>query len=81
MMHIVDMDWDQDSDLVERFQRLDRENERGEACDDDIEVDAPWINILPEETDAEEPSPLRFNKVPEWHYIDRDIALALKLGL
>lgn len=29
-------------------------------CDDDVEVDCPYVNMLPDESNTEDGSPLRF---------------------
>jgi len=34
--------------------------DRSGPCDDDAEVVAPYVGLLPEETSGEKPSPLRF---------------------
>lgn len=81
MMHIVDFDQDQDQDLIERFQRGARQDERHGACEDDVEIVCPYIAILPEESAGENISPIRFKSVDPFSYIDRDIATAMRLGL
>jgi hypothetical protein len=40
---------------------LDNLNQRSGPCEDDYEVKCPYIGMLPEETHAEEPSPLDFS--------------------
>jgi hypothetical protein len=38
-----------------------RANTRSGACDDSTEVCAPFINMMPDESHGEEPSPLDFD--------------------
>lgn len=37
-----------------------QDSDRSGPCEDDIELTAPYVGILPEETSHEHPSPLRF---------------------
>lgn len=37
-----------------------QESDRSGPCEDDCEVTAPFVDLLPEETEHEEPSPLEF---------------------
>ena len=38
---------------IESFQRLNRNNRRSEACEDDAEMTAPYIGLCPEESGNE----------------------------
>ena len=42
------------------IERLQREESLSGPCEDDAEIVCPYIGILPEETDHEEPSRLNF---------------------
>jgi len=37
-----------------------QEQDRSGPCEDDVEVTAPYIGILPDESNHEQPSPLNF---------------------
>ncbi len=50
----------EDEDSHESFEKIHRSNSRGEACDDDREYTAPYIGLLPEESEHEHGSPLNF---------------------
>lgn len=52
-------DDDVDTDFGE-FEKLLESNKRSGPCDDDYERTTPWIDMLPEETDGEDVSPLKF---------------------
>jgi hypothetical protein len=66
MMHIVDYNGDDDAYFLMRLSdQADRDSERHGACDDDCEVTAPFIGILPDESEQEDGSPLRFKADPE----------------
>lgn len=42
------------------FERIHTLNLRGGACEDDYEVSAPFVDILPEESEHQDGSPLSF---------------------
>jgi hypothetical protein len=50
---------DTSSQALSTIRRL-QDSDRSGPCEDDCEVSAPFIGLLPEETDSEEPSPLDF---------------------
>lgn len=50
----------EDNDSYEPFEKIQRSNARSEACDDDREYTAPYVDLLPEESYHEHGSPLRF---------------------
>lgn len=80
MMHIVDYNGDDDAYYVMRLQdQADYEETRFGACDDDCEVTAPYIGILPEESGKENGSPLNFGK--QFLEIDQEIQEAFKRGV
>lgn len=58
------MNWlDLFDDTAELDRQYYRENARRELsgpCDDDVEMTCPFVGMLPEETDHEDPSPLSF---------------------
>lgn len=61
-----------------------RETERREGpCDDDAETTAPFIGMLPEESDHEEGSPLDFVRIPsrDWEVYEEDFSRLLKEGV
>ncbi len=67
----------------EDFTPLDRQREaerRSGPCDDDCESTAPYIDLLPEESNHEEGSPLDFSR-RDAREIDLVIAQALRQGL
>lgn len=52
-----------DNDLaLVQISRIQRENDLSGACEDDVEITAPWIDMLPEESDHANGSPLRFRE-------------------
>lgn len=56
----LNMAADDEADLAE-FDRTSRLNDRFGPCEDDYELTAPFVDLLPEEAyDKEGPSPLRF---------------------
>jgi hypothetical protein len=48
------------SDIIRNAERIADREKRSGPCEDDCEVTAPYIGILPEESDHEEGSPLDF---------------------
>lgn len=48
--------------IMGQMERTALRNRMSGPCDDDVESTAPYIEILPEETDHEEPSPLDFTR-------------------
>lgn len=84
MMNIVDYDGDQDAYFLMRLSdQANRNEERFGACEDDCEVTAPYIGILPDESEHEGGSPLRFH--PDYEFegqqaIDQQIQEALLKG-
>jgi hypothetical protein len=75
-------------DLIagEDYRYLDRMREeirREGPCDDDCESTAPFIGMLPDESDHEDGSPLDFVRIPsrEWEVYEQDFAQALKEGV
>ena len=61
-----------------------REAERREGpCDDDCESTAPYVSMLPEESDHEEGSPLDFVRIPsrDWEVYEEDFSRLLKEGV
>ncbi len=84
MMHIVDYDGDQDAYFLMRLNDQSNQDEsRYGACDDDCETTAPFIGILPNESEHEGGSPLHFHSDYEFEsqQIDQEIAEAFKRGL
>lgn len=49
-----------DQDECTMFDDIVRQNSRSGSCEDDRELTCPYIGILPDETDDEGVSPLRF---------------------
>lgn len=47
-------------DSFSHYERLIESNKRSGPCEDDYETTAPYIGILPEETESKDSSPLRF---------------------
>lgn len=65
---------------IDRF----RETERREGpCEDDCESTAPFIGIMPEESDSEDASPLNFShdRSREWEQFCNDYERILQEGL
>jgi hypothetical protein len=61
MFHIDQMSWDGvDAALWAKLERAAKLDERSEACEDDCEVVAPYIGMLPDESNKEEGSPINF---------------------
>lgn len=87
MMHIVDYNGDDDAYYVMRLQdQAARNEERFGACEDDCEVTAPYIGILPEESGKEHGSPLNFKaeeliSIESSCEIDHLIQAAFKQGV
>jgi hypothetical protein len=52
-----------DNDLaLAQISRIQRENDLSGPNEDDVEVCAPYIDLLPEESDHQHGSPLRFRE-------------------
>ncbi len=47
-------------DFLARLERVSERNLQSGPCDDDYETTCPYVGILPDETEDEEPSPLSF---------------------
>jgi hypothetical protein len=65
---------------IDRFHETAR---REGPCEDDREVTAPYIDLLPEESDHEEGSPLHFTNNRFWattDYTEADYEQALMTG-
>lgn len=45
---------------IQEIENIIRRDSLSGPCDDDYEATCPYVGILPEETDNEEPSPLSF---------------------
>lgn len=77
--HIVDLgEWDeQDAAFWAKLERTDQHNRRHDPCEDDVEMTAPYIGILPDESNTENGSPLEFGAKA----FERDYLLCLKLGM
>lgn len=57
---IIDFDLfpDEFEEPIPEFENMDRLNNRAGPCEDDCEVAAPYIDLLPEESDTEDGSPI-----------------------
>lgn len=53
--------------IISLVERIALRNRMSGPCDDDVETTAPYVDILPEETENEEPSPLDFSREPGRH--------------
>lgn len=47
-------------DIISKFEDIVRQDRRFGPCEDDYEITTPYIDMLPEESDDEEGSPLSF---------------------
>lgn len=48
--------------VMGQMEKTAMRNRMAGPCDDDYERTAPYIDLLPEETEDEEPSPLNFSR-------------------
>lgn len=52
-------------DDLGEFENLNRFNVRCGPCDDDVQTTAPYVGMLPDESEGEEPSPLHFRSLDD----------------
>lgn len=72
-------------DDYRELDRLQEQERRHGPCEDDCEVTAPFIGMLPEESDHESGSPLNFREhgvtLEDTHFIDSVLWDAFKRGV
>lgn len=74
---------DEDDRFLDLLERSAHELTRQGPNEDDAEITAPYIGVLPEESQGEEPSPLNFGYRGSWssRAIDAQITEAMRMGV
>ena len=61
MMHIQDFDWDRDDSYIASLERAQVRDARSGPCEDSVEMTAPFLGMMPEESNHEGGTPPNFS--------------------